>query len=333
MRRPGRILHTMALLSLFAAGGCFGRDYAFVEDEDVALEPVRSMTMRSGGEYGDVYTLSLQSAHEVNGWVGESVRSIGEVLDILGDYPPTSEDGPWAVYGPFEGASGRDLSFAIRIQGDEEGSSFEGYVGPRTATSIADMDLLLAGSVDIEASTRRGSFTLNFDALEAHPDLKRGPDVDRSYSGKVDITFERDLDTQEKHVELEFTDFAVQQEIPVPEYFAAEHYGYHREADGAGAFDLSIVSTFQTQLWSGPERERMTLGLDWNADGAGRAEGTVSSFEGEGDLSWGDFEISECFGADGLLTWRTINEPYSGAFPGYDMGDAQSCVEIDAASE
>ena len=73
----------------------------------------------------------------------------------------------------------------------------------------------------------------------------------------------------------------------------------------------------------------MDLDLVWHADGAGRARGQVRQFDDEGDLAHGDLVIEECFGADGLLTWRNISERYAEAFPDYAMGDPSTCTIVE----
>src|SRR6185503_6502459 len=102
-----------------------------------------------------------------------------------------------------------------------------------------------------------------------------------------------------------------------------------RNADGAGEFVFEIVSTFQAQVWSGPERERMTLELRWNESGAGVGKEQVLELEdGEGDLANGDIVLEECFDDSGYFTWRQLNEAYASVFPEYAAGDRSDCVEI-----
>ena len=38
-----------------------------------------------------------------------------------------------------------------------------------------------------------------------------------------------------------------------------------------------------------------------------------------------DLFLDECFGADGFLTWRALNEPYAVAAPDYGLGEETSC--------
>jgi hypothetical protein len=145
----------------------------------------------------------------------------------------------------------------------------------------------------------------------------------------MEIRFERDLGSEHKIVEIVYDDFEVTQEFPIKEYFSADSYSFRRNADGAGEFVFGIVSTFQAQVWSGPERERMTLELQWNRNGAGRGKEQVLALEnGEGDLAYGDIVLEECFDEEGYFTWRTLNGAYAQAFPEYQAGDRSDCVEM-----
>jgi len=307
-----------------------GPDIAFVESEDVSLQPVRKLSLRSGDEYGDVYTLSLQTAHDVNGWVGDAVEGAGEIVDALERWAPGRRDGQWRVYGPYRDRRDRDLSWLLRLSGDSQESSFEAWVGTRSAEGTDEMDRLLVGEISIDENERSGAFTLDFDTIEAHPDMKRSVDRVKTYAGQVEIAFSRRLDSDFKHVDLDFVDFEVVTHEPVPDYFSAGDYSFHREAGGEGVFHLDMVATFQTLLWSGPERERMDLDVAWHTDGAGRATGQVRQFGSEGDLAHGDLVIEECFGKDGLLTWRDISERYAEAFPDYAMGDPSTCTIVES---
>jgi hypothetical protein len=318
-------LGSLALLG----AGCWQDTYAFPTGDDVRMAHADSEAMRSGAlaEYGDVYALGMQSAHEVNGWIGEGVDAAGRVIRTLEDLPPTSVDGSWDVYGPYRDPE-TDKSWLIRIDGDASGSRFEVRVSAGSAVKASDMDALLLGEIEIDGDIREGSFSMNFDTVEAH-ELKAGPDRDRSYRGTVEIQFERDLSSDLKLVDITYEDFEVTQEYPIKEYFSADSYSFRRNERGAGAFHLDIMSTFQAQVWSGPQRERMVLDLAWNETGAGTGKGQVLELEGEGDLAYGDIILDECFDESGYFTWRQLSDAYAQAFPAYAAGDPSTCVKID----
>jgi hypothetical protein len=321
---------SLSLLSLSLLGaGCWQDSYAFPTADDVRMARSESDSMRSGSlaAYGDVYALGMQSAHEVNGWVGEAVEGAGRVIRILEDLPPSSTDGAWEIYGPYpDQESG--VSWLIRIDGNEHESRFEVLVGKTGARSASDMDELLSGGIEIDKKMRKGSFSVSFDTIEKY-ELKAGPERSRTHKGSMKVTFERNTSNEHKLVEIEYDDFEVTQEYPIREYFSAEGYSFRRAADGAGSFHLGIVSTFQTQVWSGPERERMLIDLEWNRDGAGRGTGQILHLEDEGDLAHGDVLIDECFDPGGFFTWREINEPYASFLTDYNTGDPASCVKIE----
>lgn len=320
----------VSVLALAAAGalpGCFlTPEYAFVEGDDVMMEPVRGAEFRAATEYGDIYAISMQSAHEVSGWIAVVVDLTGEVIDALDDFPTDSDDEGRRVYGPYE-PRGSDVSWLFRLDGDESSTRFEVFVGEDGAAGVDEMQRLLHGGVEISETRRKGSFELDFDVIEAYGEaLKIGPDRDRHYTGSVALTFDRDLETDLKHIDIDYEDFTVTQEVPIHEFFAATSYRFHREADGAGEFHVDIASTFQAMLWSGPEVERMVIDMHWNADGAGRARGEVQS-EKEGDLLLGDLVLDECFDERGGMIWREVNAAYAAALPGYNTGDPRRCAE------
>lgn len=325
------LLGSFVLPLMFAAGGCWQSEYAFPTSDDVRMARSDGDEMRgaSAAEYGDVYALGMQSAHEVNGWIGEGVESAGRIIDVLEKLPPTSSDGDFDVFGPYHDAE-TDLSWLVRIEGDESESHFEVLVGAGKSTDGSKMDELLDGEMKIDGSLRTGVFAMSFDTVETY-DLKRGPDRDRTYKGSVEVRFERDTDSEHKLVEIIYDDFEVTQDFPIKDYWSADTYEFRRNAKGAGSLHFDIASTFQAQVWSGPARERLVLDLAWNADGTGTGTETVTALdETEGDLAYGDIVLKECFDESGYFIWRELNAPYAAAFPEYNAGDAASCPTVNA---
>lgn len=321
-------LHRLSLpslcLAVLAAAGCRSSDYAFPEADDVRMEPVREYAQRAEGEFGDVYVMSLQGAHEVNGWVGQTLDTSAAVIELLDRFPRSGEEDGWDRYGPYDDRLGRDLSWTVRITGDEAASRFELRVGRLGARDLDDSDVLLAGEFAIEGEVRSGALMIDFDVIEAHPDLKGGANEDRTFAGSLDIDFLRDASSELKEVDITYHDFSVVEDYPVPDYFSAGSYLFHRDAAGAGEFHVDLKATFQSQIWSGPGIEEMTLDLEWDEDGAGRGHGQLLEQEG-GDLAYGDLDIDECFGEDGVLTYRALNEAYAEIFPDYAIGRVEDC--------
>jgi hypothetical protein len=322
-----------SVVALTCAGvlpGCFliKPEYAFIEGDDVTMDPVRGAEFRAADgatEYGDIYAISMQSAHEVGGWISVVIETTRRTIDLLDRFPSDVDDAGYKVYGPYQPGDS-EVSWLFRLDGDERSTRFEVYVGRAGAEGAGDMDVLLRGEVELGEARRRGSFDLDFDVLESYGEaLKLGPDRDRRYTGAVSLVFDRDLESDYKHIDIDYDGFTVTQEVPIRDYFAASGYNFHREADGSGDFHVEIASTFQAMLWSGPEVESMVIDMAWDRTGAGAAHGEMR--EGEaGDLLLGDLVLDECFDEQGALVWREIGAAYAEALPGYNRGDSRDCA-------
>ncbi|MBL8971908.1 MAG: hypothetical protein JNK56_15055 [Myxococcales bacterium] len=319
----------LALSSLsLALGGCFlTPEYAFIEADDVMIEPVRAVEERALTEYGDLYAISMQSAHEVGGTLAAAVEGIEKVLKLLDRFPSDVDEAGYRVYGPYHPRDA-EVSWLFRLDGDPEGSRFEVWVGPASAGSRAAMQELLSGEVSVTRARRSGAFHLDFDVYEAYgAALKIGADRDRHYTGAVELRFERETESELKTIDIDYDDFTITQEIPIHDEFAATSYRFARAADGSGSFHVDLAATFQAALWSGPAIERAVIDMAWQADGAGRAHGELRSAV-EGDLLLGDMVLDECFAGRGALIWRAVNEAYAAALPGYNKGDRRGCAAV-----
>ncbi len=326
------LVPVLALAAVGATSGCFlvEPEYAFIAGDDVMMEPVRGAEFRAAGdeatEYGDIYAISMQSAHEVSGWISVAIETTGKTLDLLDRFPSKEDGEGYLVYGPYTPEKG-GVTWLFRLDGDPEATRFEVYVGRDGAKSAKEMDELLRGEVEISEQRRKGSFDLDFDVLESYgEELKIGPDRDRHYTGTISLRFDRDLESDYKHVDIDYKNFTVSQEVPIHEFFAASKYQFHREADGSGEFHVDILATFQAMLWSGPEVEQATIDMTWNASGAGQAHGEIRDGE-TGDLMLGDLTLDECFDAQGAMIWREVNAAYAEALPEYNTGDRGRCAQ------
>lgn len=310
-------------------GGCLlfggGYDGAYIERQDVSLEVPSDSGFRSTGEVGEVYTIIGETARDVNTWVAGVVEVTSAVTAYLNNYPETSKDGDWRVYGPIDDDDGRDMSWLVKIQGDASATSYQIWVGDRGASADA-MVLLLDGNVQIDGDNRSGGFRLFAEGVEAQPELKDPEDAGSTFSGSIDVTFTRDVSTEEKTVDLTFNDW--RQEYTLGDaWYSDETYAYRRDATGGGTFHLALYGTFDDQAWGGYQTNKVELDARWNPDEAGRARGQVLEVENaDSALDGGDLVIHECFVAGGDLTYREINEPYAMDMPGYNMGDATACV-------
>jgi hypothetical protein len=312
--------------TLAPAAGCWTThpETPVIEADDVRMEPPGSHGFRAAGDRGDVYDLALEVSGDVNGWVTEIAVGMSQIVHELNEHPETRTDGEWRVYGPHDDDQGRDGSWLVRLTGDEGSASFAVYVGRRGAQEDA-MKLLIDGEIAVSDAQRGGAFTIDFDTIRAFADVLDHADQQARYGGKIAVSFERDLESKHKQVDLEFDGFFYDDGVDDLD-FSGERYAYRRDARGAGSFHFATWSSFDHSEWSGPELERMAVDMRWDERNAGRARGTIVEVDGQGDLRHGDIAVHECFDANGGLTWRLVNEPYADYDPSYSFGQERSCV-------
>lgn len=321
---------SLLAVTLAPAAGCWTThaDTPVIEAEDVRVETPGAGGFRAAGERGDIYDLALDVAGDVNGWVTDVAVGMSRIVQELDRHPEDRVDGQWRVYGPHDDDDGRDAAWMARIHsaddGDQQSASFEVYIGRRGA-SEDEMELLIDGEISVTDEQRDGAFTIDFDTIHAYSDLIDDADPLARYGGKIGVTFERDLETRHKSVDLDFDGFWFDDgEDDLS--FDGEHYAYRRDAEGAGQFHFATWSSFEEPGWSGPELERMVVDMRWDASDAGRARGMIVEVDGQGDLRHGDIVVHECFDDTGDLTWRELNEPYAEYEPTYSFGDPNTCV-------
>lgn len=326
MTRSSLLATALVAATTVSGTGCWmtNPDTPLIEAEDVRMEPPGSTGFRQLGDRGEVYDLALEVSDDVNGWVTEIAVGMSKLVHELNKYPADHEDGQWRVYGPHDDEDGRDGAWMAKIEGDGAGASFEVYIGRRGATA-AEMTLLISGDVSVVDTERDGRFTIDFDTIRQFEDIIDDVDTDADYGGKITVSFERDTNTRQKRVELDFDGF-FHDDGEDDLDFDGESYLYDRDAEGAGRFHFATWSSFDDGEWSGPELERMTVDMRWDVEEAGRAHGQISEIDGVGDLRHGDIAVSECFDAAGGLTWRMLNAPYAEYEPDYSFGDEGTCV-------
>lgn len=324
-----------ALTLSLLGGGCFllpeSSDGKFVEADDVRLEVPGAVTDRDYDPtmvHGDVHDLVLVTTGNVNMWVTEIVEVAARVVEYLDGVPESSRDGDLRVYGPYADRDGRDLAWLVKIGEDGDTTTYETFIGSRDAKSEADMDRLMSGTLVVGEKTRSGGFDMDFDVVEKYSEIKGEQGRLYTYSGDLAVTFERDIETQKKHIDMDYIDFDVVYDgfLDSDKFHSDDTYSYHRAEDGSVTFQLSVYGEWDDFNWSGPELEKMDLLAAWTADGAGRTRGTIVEVDGVGDMKHGDLQVDECFGDDGLLTWRQINEAYVDEVPDYNFGEAKSCA-------
>ncbi len=330
MMRRTALVSTLLAATIVPSAGCWisNPDTPIIEAEDVRMDPPGSAGFRAAGDRGDVYDLALDVSGDVNGWVTETAVGMSKIVHELNRYPEDRTDGDWRVYGPHDDEDGKDGAWLARIQGDETGASFEVYIGRRGASEDA-MKLLIDGEISVSDEQRDGTFTIDFDTIHEFADVLDEADPDARYGGKIAVTFQRDVETKHKQVDLDFQGFYFDDgEDDLS--FEGERYSFRRDAAGAGQFHFATWSSFEQSDWSGPELERMVVDMRWDERNAGRARGTIVEVDGQGDLRHGDIMVQECFDDAGGLTWRAVNETYADYEPTYSFGEESSCLFVDA---
>lgn len=328
---------SLLALSAVLSSGCFLDDEStpFLEAEDVRLELPNSLTMRDGGGKvrGDLHRGVEYTARQVNNWVTVIVENAAKVVGYLDKLQPTERDGEIRIYGPYDDNDGRDLAWLVRLETLEDGSRYDLYVASRGAKSQDEMDLVMTGDLHHSKTDRSGGFEMDFDVVEKYPEMK-GPNGDMNHiGGVVAVTFERDVETEEKRIDLDFqaVSFEYLGYLDDDTFYSDDKYSYTRGEDGSGTFDLALYGEWDDHNWSGPQQERASVQAAWDGDGNGRTRGSILEVDGVGDMKHGDLHLAECFGSDGFLTWRDLNEPYALEAPGYNFGEPDSCVIPESA--
>jgi hypothetical protein len=322
---------TLSLLS----GGCFilpsGGGGEFVQADDVRIElpgAVQDRDIDATKVHGDVHDLVLVTTDNVNVWITGIVEVSARVVEYLDGVPESAREGNTRVYGPYEDREGRDLGWLVKIEETDDTTRYETFIGKRAAKSEADMDRLMTGTLVVGEGTRSGGFDMDFDVVEKYGEIKGANRELYTYSGAVSVTFEREIDSDKKYIDMKFVDFNVLYDgfLDSDAFFSDDTYTYHREADGAGTFNLAVLGEWDDFHWSGPMQEEMVLAAAWTPEGDGRTRGTIVEVEGVGDMKHGDLQIDECFQSDGYLSWRQINEAYVVEVPEYNLGKPDSCA-------
>ncbi|MBV1862184.1 MAG: hypothetical protein KUG77_27445 [Nannocystaceae bacterium] len=310
--------------------GCFDTEVAptpTFSADDVSID-VPTGNFRALGGRGEVMELADEVSGDVNSWVGEMAGSFGEMLAELSKHEPTQTDGDWRIYGPFEADDDDDLTVMVRVEGDASRGAFEVLAGLVDA-SASDLVIVFSGELTETEDARTGSIRIDFDAIYGLKPLREEIGGSDDFGGAIEVSFDRELESKAKTVELHFDGFHYANDEEDLEY-RDEVYSFEREDGGAGSFHFATWGTFDEEGWSGPQRERMTVDMIWDDSESGRARAQVLELEGEGDLLFGDLVLEECFDPGFSLTWAEVNAPYRG-LGGYDEGDAAAC-RVDASA-
>ena len=131
----------------------------FLQADDVRLELPEAVTHRDADPsqiHGDLHDAVLKVTADVNGWITQLVETSGRVVEFLDGVPETSREGTARIYGPYADRDGRDLSWLVRLDETEKGSTFALFVGLRTAKAQAEMEPLMSGSLVVGEDARSG---------------------------------------------------------------------------------------------------------------------------------------------------------------------------------
>ena len=325
---PTILASGLLLASLAPASGCLfgGYEGVYFEEEDVRID-LPAAGFRADVE-GDATRLINQTATDVNGWVTVVVEVTGYVVEFLNNHHPSSLDGEWRVYGPFDDSSDRDLAWLVRVAGTEADTTFEFMVAPLGTTDPAEFDLLSEGNLTVEDDLRFGTLHIDFDTVQAYPELNLTLLWD--FAGDITINFERDVASGDKSINLDFDAFEANRTgyLEDDHFNSSETYEYQMAGDGSGSFHLALMGEWDTYPygWSGPEQERMQLDMVWTQTGEGRALGTITEVDGVGDMKYGDLSLDECFDASNFLSYRFLTEAYANEIPDYNFGTTDTCV-------
>jgi hypothetical protein len=320
---------SLFVATLAPASGCLfgGYDGVFFESEDMSLD-IPTDGFRDGEARGDLWWLINQTAQDTNAWVGAVVETTAYVVEFLSNHRETSRDGAWRVYGPYDDNGGRDIAWLVRVAGTDLDTNFEFLVAPRGTTNAGSFTLLADGSLVVADEMRSGNMHIDFDTVEDYPELNLT--VLWSFAGDINIEFERNVDSGEKTITIDYQDFVATRTgfLDDDVFQSDESYAYHKAGDDSGSFHLALMGEWDTYPygWSGPEQERLQLDMVWDASQAGRARGAITEVDGVGDMKHGDLHLDECFDGAGVLTYRELSELYAAEVPGYNMGDEATCV-------
>lgn len=278
---------TVALVLIIGCGGEPADEFreAVPSQGELAMTvPASAVNSQTGkltqallGQRADLYNLTYQVSHEVNGsiWVGLNV------IDTIVQTPPNSITNGVATWGPHTPAL-EPLTWMLKVSRTGPGQYAYALSARKKATPNGAFSVILAGS-----STRgyskffsgyKGVYTANATALNALDPI-RYPDV-----GKMVATY--DTTGVRRVVKMALKDHS---ENGGP--MADALYTYIDRVDASGHFAFAAKTDLQK---NGSLDETFAVESAWNAAGAGRGEAAVKG----GDLPSGTLvRISECWDA------------------------------------
>lgn len=257
------------------------------------------------GQVADYYVLTRTTSRNLNGvtaWVLVVVHAIVQ-------YPATTVDGEVYTWGPWSRAL--DPAEYRLVVTDLSDGTYDWRLDGRSKT-VADAEFLTVISGNAEPSAPighgRGTFLIDFDAAEAVNPVDN--DVE---TGTAEFAY--DLSVRDQLIAT----VAIHGDGVGAAGAAAFDYLYNENLDGSGDFQFALDADLDD---AGTAAEHAELRSRWQADGAGRGDGVLSS----GDLGALTVTASECWDP----RFRRVFYADSAEFAPTE-GDPSACAFADQA--
>lgn len=224
---------------------------------------------------------------------------------------PTSVDADTATWGPYTDAL-EPVTWRFRVKRvGAQHFDYELDGRPKTSTSDADYKVVLSGDGWGRLSEHHGdgTFVIDLDAARALDPMKHQND-----SGKVTIVHDLPRTISEDAFAMPRTITADVRPSATPEWVTITSTA---NTDGTGRLDVDahvdIDASHTTAI------EDVGVISRWHADGAGRADITLSG--GDVPASYGSVTASECWGSDFARVYYSDNVNYAPT-----EGNAAACA-------
>jgi len=321
-------------------GDTFGTSQSYAEavpsPEDVELRVPGNAAPNALmlGETARYYSETYRITHEING-------AVYAILSILGDivsYPPTSQSGNRAVWGPFTPAL-EPTTFMLVVTEVSEGSyEYALMARPKNSTSTDDFAPIVAGRADPEAATGDGSGQL---VLDWSTFASMNPNI--GLRGRMIVDYShRPLSW--RSVEMLFEDFEDPAHLPgaAPTNVL---YRYLENDDTSGDFQFAYRANVHQGDPIRSQLETIRIRSRWQVTGAGRSDVQVHGAEIAQDLEtfldldqdyvavaecWDEYFLRTYYNESPVRLTSEDGEPDESTYDGPGQGDPASCVLADS---
>lgn len=265
----------------------------------------------------DLHCQSLKVAEELNGLT----FGLLDVVDFVTAHPPSERARGRRVWGPYFDAD-KDVTSRFEMVRRRNGVTYD-FCLHATAGRVRGSDARdLSCDVDVHEETGLAVVLSGFFT----PGELAGA---RARSGEGGLTLELgrlpDHDGVGRRLEFRFNNREARTDIEVTLVGARVpgtvterepvHYAFTRETDGSGTFLFDVLANI---VKDSPRLEQLLIVAEWNAEQAGRADGSVSG----GDAGPG-VTVAQCWdtAGDEVFHESTFTEP---------RGDVGACVIADS---